>query len=326
MLDYHRHPIATAVACLGVLALFLLAAANADRLPLIGGGKTYRAEFGDAAGLTKDSEVRIAGVKVGNVTGLELKDDHVEVSFNAGNTWLGDRTSAVIKIKTLLGAKYLALEPLGAKPLDDSRPIPRNRTVSPMDVNAVLQDLGHTAGGIDANQLAESFRVVANTFRDTPGPAGDAMRGLTALSTTISKRDAELHQLLENANRVTRVAVDRNQDFEQLLSAGNVLLTELRQRRDQVHALLVGTRALSTQLSGVVDDNAKQIGPTLEQLGRVSAQLERNQQNLDRSLAVSGPMYRLMTNVLGNGRWADVYVCGLLPPSIGPVNPQGCKP
>ena len=38
------------------------------------------------------------------------------------------------------------------------------------------------------------------------------------------------------------------------------------------------------------------------------------------------PFVRQFTNTLGNGRWFDNYICGLLPPSVGPVNPQGCLP
>ena len=29
-------------------------------------------------------------------------------------------------------------------------------------------------------------------------------------------------------------------------------------------------------------------------------------------------------NVIGNGRWFDSYLCGLVPPTIGPINPEGC--
>lgn len=324
--DYHRYPAATAVVCLVVLALLLVVAANAERLPLIGGGTIYRAEFGDVSGLAKDAEVRVAGVKVGHITGMDLKDDHVEVSFTAGNIWLGDRTGAAIKLGNLLGEKYLSLDPLGAHKLESSAAIPRNRTVSVMDVTTVLQEAGRTAGGIDTRQLAQSFQVLSETFRDTPGEVQGAMRGLSALSTTISSRDADIRRLVDNTNQVARLAVSRNQEFDRLLSDGNVLLGELRQRRDMVRTLLAGTQSLSVQLTGLVRENAAQIGPMLKELVQVSAQLARNQDNLDRSLRLSGPMFRLISNTFGNGRWVDVYVCGLLPPNFGPVNRKGCTP
>src|SRR5699024_7500873 len=85
-------------------------------------------------------------------------------------------------------------------------------------------------------------------------------------------------------------------------------------------------KALSQQLSGLVDDNAAQIRPALAELDRVTNLLHRNQQNLDRSINSLAPFTRLFANVLGNGRWFDTYICGLLPPAVGPVNPEGCNP
>src|SRR5207302_1826864 len=125
---------------------------------------------------------------------------------------------------------------------------------------------------------------------------------------------------------VSRTIADRNADFEKLLGDGNLLLQEIRNRRDSISALLDGTRRLSTQLTGLVDDNAAQLGPTLTQLDQVTKMLQRNQDNLNRSLQNFAPFTRLFANVLGTGRWFDTYVCGLLPPSVGPVNPKGCQP
>ena len=31
-------------------------------------------------------------------------------------------------------------------------------------------------------------------------------------------------------------------------------------------------------------------------------------------MQLAGPFYRVFTNTLGNGRWIDTYLCGLLPP------------
>ncbi|NED01552.1 MCE family protein, partial [Streptomyces sp. SID6648] len=77
-------------------------------------GTTYSADFSEAAGLDTGDEVRIAGVKVGRVTGVALDGAKVKVTFEVEDAWVGDRTTAAIAIKTVLGDKYLALDPLGA--------------------------------------------------------------------------------------------------------------------------------------------------------------------------------------------------------------------
>ena len=110
--------------------LLILAAFRAQDLPLIGGGDTYYAAFSEAGGLKANDEVRIAGVRVGKVEKVELDGDHVKVTFRVEtDADFGKETGAAIKVKTLLGAMYLALEPAGSRP---ARPrAPRSRSSAP---------------------------------------------------------------------------------------------------------------------------------------------------------------------------------------------------
>ncbi len=323
---YRRRPVVTALVSLAVLALGFLVALNADRLPLIGNGSTRHAHFTEASGLASGAEVRVAGVSVGEVTDVGIEDAHVDVGFTAGDQWIGDQTTATVKINNLLGQKYLAVNPRGGRAASSSEPVPLARTTSLYDVMTALQDMSNTVGQIDTDQLARSFQTMSDTMRNTPRQVHGAVRGLSALSDTVSRRDGQLRDLLDNTNQVAGLVQNRNQQFERLLDDGDKLLDEVRQRRQSVHQLLVGTRRLSAQLNEAVDENTPQFQATMESLNRVTALLERNQQNLDRALRASGPLYRSLSNNLGNGRWADVYVCGLLPPTAGPVNPQGCYP
>ncbi|MCP2165867.1 MCE family protein [Goodfellowiella coeruleoviolacea] len=325
-----RDPITTGVVGLTVLGLLVLAAVNTDDLPIIGGGTTYTAEFSEAAGLSPGNEVRVAGVKVGKVTGVGLAGDHVRVTFRVTDAWIGDRTTAAIKIKTLLGQKYLAVDPQGSQPLDPAAPIPRDRTIAPYDVQEAFNGLAATVGQIDTKQLADSFTVLSQTFAGTSDEVKGALDGLSALSQTIASRDDQLAALLANTRQLSGTLADRDAQFEQLLADGNRLLDEVRTRRDAISALLTGTQNLSTELSGLVADNSAQLAPALEQLDEVTDVLRRNQDNLNRGIADLAPFYRLFANTLGNGRWFDVYICGLLPPSVNlgaiSLNEEGCLP
>ncbi|GAB2852343.1 MCE family protein [Lentzea nigeriaca] len=325
-----RNPIRTGAISLTLIALLLLAAFYSDDLPIVGGGTSYAADFSEAAGLVPGNEVRVAGVKVGKVTKVKLNGDRVRVTFKVKDAWVGDRTTAMIRIKTLLGQKFLALDPQGSEPLSPGNPIPKERTLAPYDVNEAFNGLATTVGQIDTKQLADSFTVLSDTFKNSPEHVRGALDGLSALSKTISSRDEQLAKLLDNTRQLTKTLADRNAEFEKLLSDGNLLLGELRKRREAISSLLTGTRDLSRELSGLVQDNQNQLKPALEQLGRVTTILQRNQDNLDRSLALMAPFYRVFANTLGNGRWFDTYICGLLPPSVnlGVVgfNEEGCLP
>ncbi|SFP51795.1 phospholipid/cholesterol/gamma-HCH transport system substrate-binding protein [Amycolatopsis arida] len=313
-----RNPITVGLVGAVVLALAGLATFYSDELPVIGGGTTYTAQFGEAGGIKPDDEVRVAGVKVGKVLAVELGDDHVDVRFRVKDTWVGDRTTAAIRIKTLLGQKNLVLDPMGDAPLRPGTPIPVERTTSPYDVQQVFGDLAVTARRIDSHQLAESLRTMAETFSaSTPEDVRTALDGLSALSTTLASRDDELATLLANTREVSGTLARRTGQFEDLLRDGGTLLSELDRRRESIRQLLVGTRSLATELRDLVAENNTQLGPALDKLERVTEVLQRNQDELTAGLERVGPYYRLLGNTVGNGRWIDSYLCGLVPSPAG---------
>lgn len=318
-----RRPVPIAV--IGVAAILVVTLLAFNFTALFGGGTTYKAEFSEAAGLQAGDKVTIAGVEAGRVDSVELAGNHVLVSFDVQDAWVGDATSASIEIRTLLGAKYLALDPQGQKDLDPSQPIPLARTASPLDVVEAFNGLSGTIDRIDTKQLATSLSTLADTFRDTPADVRGALTGLSRLSTTVASRDDQIKQLLAGTRNLSTVLADRSGDVAKLLSDGNLLLGELQKREDAIANLLDGTRKLSQQLSGLVADNKDQLQPTLETLSRVVELLQRNQDNLANTIKNEATFVRLFTNAVGNGRWFDSYICGLLPtPSIGPLNPGGC--
>jgi phospholipid/cholesterol/gamma-HCH transport system substrate-binding protein len=324
-----RSPIAVGAVGLLLLAFVSFVAYNADALPLIGGGTTYSADFTEAAGLKTGNEVRVAGVKVGKVTAVSLDGDQVEVTFRVRHTWVGDASTADIGIKTLLGEKYLAVDPLGSGRQDPDHAIPKSRTTSPYDVTQAFNGLGQTLGSIDTRQLAASFQSISDTFKDTPASVRSAATGLSSLSRTISSRDAQLADLLSGSKQLTRTLSDQNGRFQKLITDGNLLLGEVQKRRTAIHTLLTGTESLGTQLSGLVADNDRQLAPTLNALDRVTGVLLANQSSLDKVLALAGPYYKVVGNTLGSGRWFDSYLCGLVPRNYLPAGTPpatGCMP
>jgi phospholipid/cholesterol/gamma-HCH transport system substrate-binding protein len=317
----------TVIGAVGITLILLLVvgAFKTDALPFIGGGKVYSADFSEAAGLQKMDEVRIAGVKVGKVVGIDLKGDHVVVRMRIKGADLGRLTKASIKIKTVLGRKYVALEPDGDGQLDPNTHIPVSRTSAPFDISPAFQQLADTVGGIDSAQMAKAFTTLADDFRNSPADVRASLNGLSRLSTTIASRDAKLKQLLTHAQGVTAVLAGRDQDLVGFLADSDLVLQEVRARRDAIHRLLTTTTTLSDQLIALVRENRANLAPALASLRNVSALLRKNQANLDKSLQELAPFVRVFANNLGNGRWFDTYVYNLTNPAgFGPCTGSDC--
>jgi phospholipid/cholesterol/gamma-HCH transport system substrate-binding protein len=306
-----RNPTAIGAIGLVLIALVLWAAFNAAKLPIIGGGTTYTAYFTEDAGLRPNDDVRVAGVNVGKVQSASLDGARVKVKFKVKKAFVGDQSTIAIRLKTLLGAKYLGIESLGTRKQNPKDPIPLSRTSSPFDIYPAFTQLTKTFDQINTDQLAQAFGVLSADFKNTPNEVKPVLSGLSRLSNTIASRDAQLRTLLEKARGVTGVLASRDAQLQQLLNDGGLLLDELNARRDAIHSLLINTTTLSQQLSGLVADNQRTLGPMLDNLGQVLALLQRNQDNLDRSLQLLAPFYRVFANALGNGRWFDNYICNL---------------
>ncbi|MFI5684399.1 MCE family protein [Streptomyces sp. NPDC051636] len=314
-----RNPVVIGAAGLTVLALLTLAAFNVDSLPFIGDGRTYSAAFSEAGGLKPGDEVRIAGVKVGKVEDVDLDGDHVKVTFKVkGDPRFGTETGASIRVKTILGAKYLALHPKGPGQLKSGSEIPLRRTVAAYDVVQAFSDLTTTSEKVDTDRLAKALDTISTTFQDSPAEAQASIKGLSRISRTVASRDKALGELLDHANGTTGVLAERSGDFTALVKDGDKLFKEISKRRKAIHKLLKTSAALGIELSGLVEDNDKEIGPALKGLKHVVQMLERNQSSLDRSVKLLAPYVRLFTNTLGNGRWFDSYVQNMVAAPVAP--------
>jgi phospholipid/cholesterol/gamma-HCH transport system substrate-binding protein len=304
-----RNPVPIGAIGLAVILAMLVLAFNADRLPFIGGGTSYHALFTDAGGLKPGDDVRIAGVKVGKVSSVDLDGAVVRVGMKVSGAHIGPDTRADIKIKTLLGQKYVALTPSGTGSLDGD--IPVARTTTPLDVTQAFIGLGERAGKIDTKQLAQAFDTLSAAFKDTPPYVHESLHGLERLSTSIASRDSQLQTLLSRANSVTNTLAARDAEIAKLINDSNLILQTVYQQRVVVHRLLVDTSAVAQQLAGLVRDNRAVIGPALANLETTLTILQRNQDSLDQTIHLAAPFIRDFTDVLGNGRWFDTTLWNL---------------
>jgi phospholipid/cholesterol/gamma-HCH transport system substrate-binding protein len=314
-----RNPVLVGFAGLVAIALLMLAAFRADQLPLIGGGDTYYAEFSEAGGLQSGDEVRVAGVKVGEVKELTLDGNVVRVEFLVDKgVEFGPDTEAVIRVKTLLGDMFVGLEPEGSGQLEPGSTIDVEHTTAPYDVVDAFSDLSDTATRIDTAQLATAFDTVSELLEQTPEEIRGTLTGLSRISRNIAARDAQINSLLQNLDKVSGVLADRNQELVKLFEDGSVLFRAVSARRESIHNLLVATQQLSTQLRGLVADTRADLGPALAQLSDVLDVLKKNEENLDESLRLMAPFYRVFANTLGSGSWWDSWIQNIPPvPALG---------
>jgi phospholipid/cholesterol/gamma-HCH transport system substrate-binding protein len=309
-----RNPVP--IAFIGVLVLIALVVfgLTASQLPIFA-GSTYHAEFSDAGGLKANDPVRIAGVNVGSVSDIELDGSTVDVTFAVKHHDLGDLTRATIKTQTLLGARFLNIEPAGKGELADST-IPIQRTQAPYSITDAVNDLTTITSGINKPQLGAALNAFSDAFQGTPSEVTPTLDGLTRLSDTISSRNDELQDLLKNANGTTAVLADRSAQFVTLVRDANQLLVALEQRRAEIRALFGKAQQVFIQVRGLIQDNEAQIGPVLDQTNAVLANLERNDGNIQTAIKNLSVFARTLGEAIGSGPLFAAQVQNLVPTSL----------
>lgn len=312
-----RDPLPMGIGAVVVVALVIMLVLNINSVIGVF-GRHYSAEIAEAGGLKQGDPVRVSGLKVGRVGTVKLGGKGVIVDFTItnGDIHLGSQTTAAVQVATVLGDKALVLKSAGSGELRGM--IPMSRTTSPYDVSQALSQLTVETGKIDINQMAKALNTVSSTLDGVTPEFRAAITGIGRLSETIGSRDATLRALLDHANSFSKVLADRSDDMTALVKDGNLLFSELLRRRQDISTLLTNVSGMSRELSALVDQNEKVVGPALRQLNGVVRTLQANKSNIDKSLRGLAVYATGLGEVVGSGPFFTAYLQNLLPGNMFP--------
>ncbi|BBX24500.1 hypothetical protein MTER_39110 [Mycolicibacter terrae] len=174
----------------GALAVVAVVVAAALFVKVLGVGYTrYTAEFAQAAALAPGNPIVVAGIEVGRVASMRLAGDHVEAGLTVRNDiGLGKDTRAKIQVMTILGSRYLKLEPAGSGALPGKR-INLAHTEVPYSLESLLEDATTTFDQVDSDQFGQSLAVLGQQLSGLP-PGDSASDGQSALAGQAHRRSA----------------------------------------------------------------------------------------------------------------------------------------
>jgi phospholipid/cholesterol/gamma-HCH transport system substrate-binding protein len=296
----------------GVIGAIVVPALNYTKLPLFNHDRSYTAYFTEASGLMTNSDVQVSGFPVGEVTGVELDSNRVLVTFKVSeDIWLGDRTEASIRAKSLLGTKVLEITPRGDAPL--STTIPVERTAPAYQLPDALGELSATISGLNTDSLNQSLSTLADTFRDTPPDLRAAVAGVSRFAKTLNERDAQLRELLANANKTTTVLAERSDQIATLIRDTNAFLAQLTTQSGALDQIAGSISMLAQELSGLVDDNRAQLKPALDKLNGVLTMVDNRKSEVQKSIKLLNNYALSLGESVSSGPFFKSYVANLLP-------------
>ncbi len=289
---------------------------------------TYSMEgvFADASGLKSGDDVKLAGVKVGRVTDIEVD----RASGNVRVSWvvddgvdIGQDAGAEIALSSLLGAKHIRItNPVAGDTMmedlpADQRVVPLERTSVPYDVFELTRVATHGIEQTDTKELNQLLVDLADITEGKATTVADLVTGIRKVGAAVNERDQKFAALLDQADRLSTTLADKDDEIVQLLDSSKQILDMIVARRNDL-AIALGDSAHAVQeLDRVISDNKTQIDSILDSLAPTLDVVSANQDDIDRTLAWLGPGLLQQSKGGGQGPWQDIFVRGVGPDVLG---------
>lgn len=232
-----------------VVVLVLVAAVGVINMVGTTPRQSYSADLSEAGAVRAGDDIRIAGIPVGKVASLELLPDRVRMTFTVDDgVFIGDQTTLSVRMLTLVGGYYVAVQPAGSAPLGDEV-IPAQRVVLPYNLTQAFQDAVEPVRRTDGDTLRRDLAVLSGSIDKSPDAVRNAVQAVGDLVAIMDKQNADISHTLSLTDEYL-TAVHRNSDVvAQLMTTFGTLENLVANNREQLSWALHGLAKLLTQLT-----------------------------------------------------------------------------
>lgn len=222
--------------------------------PSGGGSRTVTAHFDRAVAVYPGTDLRVMGVRIGEVTDVvpDGNSVRVEMTYEPDYTLPADAKAAVVT-PTLVADRYVQVFPAYADgaALPDEGDIPLARTQTPIELDRMYKSLddlavtlgpkaGSTSGALDnlltagakalegngelGSETIRNLSAAADTFARNRGPLFDNVQSLAKITDTLAANDTTVRAFLRDLTSVSgQLAGERDELEEVLASLAQVL-------------------------------------------------------------------------------------------------------
>ncbi|GGT51501.1 ABC transporter substrate-binding protein [Streptomyces purpureus] len=274
---------------------------------------TYKAVFSDVTSLEEGDDIRVAGVRVGEVEDIAIKDRTLaEVTFTVTEDRpLLSSTGAVIRYRSLVGQRYIALtEGAGdGTRLPPGGTIPLSRTQPALDLNALLNGFKPLFAALspkDVNQLATE---IIKTLQGEGGTVNSLLAHTASLTTTLADRDQLIGSVISNLNTVLATLDKRGARFSGLIQQLQRVISGLSADRKPIGESLVNINNLTEATSGLLEDARPPLKADIAELTELTGTLNENEKTVEGVLKRLPNKLNKLTRTASYGSWFNFYLC-----------------
>jgi phospholipid/cholesterol/gamma-HCH transport system substrate-binding protein len=245
------------------------------------------AEFSRAVGLYPGSDVRILGIKVGEVLSVEPAGEVVRVvlEYDSDYDVPADARAAVVA-PSVVSDRYVQLLPVytGSGPvLADGARIPLERTAVPVELDRIyssLDELAVALGPTGANADGALSRLLETGAANLDGQGealGTTVRDLSLALDAVAGDDDDLFATVRNLQVLTSTLAAHDDQVRTLNSNLATVADQLAGQRDDLAAALANLAVALDEVSTFVEENRQVLGDDVAALEDVTASVVAEQ-------------------------------------------------
>ncbi|MFC6088853.1 MCE family protein [Saccharothrix sp. BKS2] len=279
----------------------------------VGDGDRYVARFTDVTALAEGDDVRMSGVKIGQVESMELVDDElVDVEFSvARDRSLAAGVTAAIKYRNLVGQRYVSLDqPAGsiAAELPPGGLIPVERTTPALDLTALFNGFEPLFQALNPDDVNRLSHEIVQVLQGEGGTVEDLLAHTASLTTALAAKDDVIGRVVTNLNAVLETVGSRDDRLDSLLGSLRRLVSGFAADRRPIGNAIAGLAELSGSTASLLEQGRQPLKDDIAHLGLLAGtlggapELEPFVRNLPVKLEAVG-------RTASYGSWLNFYLC-----------------
>lgn len=280
------------------------------------------ATFGDATNLRAGDPVKLAGVRIGAVTSVDLVTGAAVVSFGVDReVVLPTDSIASIQSQDLLGRRLLRIDPGSVEEVLVDGDVVAN-TTSAVHLGELINELGPLLEAVRPQQVNELVSALNDALAGNRDTVADLTTDLAAVLDTVASRSATIASLTDDYSVLVGELGHRDQSIQRLLE-NLVRLTETFQASETVLTDALDTLPGTTAaLRDLLVDNASKIETIVADVATLTQSLGPSLDDVDFVAAGLPAVLEDIWSILDEGQYIKVNfpcVSATPPPCPHPV-------
>ena len=287
---------------------------------------TYSAEFASVSGLEEGNFVRVAGVEVGKVQTIDIRDDNTAVvSFTADDSLvLTEGTRAVVRFADLIGGRYLALqEGVGdTRRLPKGATIPLARTVPALDLDALIGGFRPLFRALDPDQVNALTGQLIGALQGQGATVKSFLSTTASLTSTLADRDQLIGEVIVNLNSVMGSLGGQSEQFDKAVTSAAELVKGLAARGEDISNAVAYANESAATLTDLLAQARPPLQKVVHETDRTAGLVVADHEYMDNLINTLPEAYQALNREGMYGDFFSYYLCE----AVLKVNGKGGQP